>query len=387
MRGITVPDLGEDFTADPSELYFDLAFVFAFSQLVGVLVHDHNWQAVGRTALLFTLMWVAWSQFTWSANAVPGNQRIVRLVFLIATAASVPMGASIGTAFEGGGVLFSLSLAVIFLMGLALYVLNVKDQPEVFRSVLSYGGVAAASFVPLVVGGFFEGGLRLALWLSSLGIFVIALVVAGGGDFLVRSGHFAERHGLIIIVALGEVIVAVGLPVVDALEEGEGLGGRTLLALLSAATFAGLLWWSYFDLPQPSFEHRSEQLGLRSKGRFSRDVYTLWHLPVVAGVILAAAGLEEITLHPSEPADLSYRLMLLGGLVLFHLGVAGAVLRAHSVIAVERGVVVLAVAAVLLLGGSANAITLLVVVDVLLLVMLVVEAKRVRAVRRASAAQ
>lgn len=385
MRGITVPDLGEDFTADSSELYFDLAFVFAFSQLVGVLVHDHNWQAVGRSALLFTLMWFGWSQFTWSANAVPGNQRIVRVVFLVATAASVPMGASIGTAFEGGGVIFSLSLSVIFVMALALYVLNVKDQPEVFRSMLSYGGFAAASLVPLVIGSFLDDGLRVMLWLASLAIFMVALVVAGNGDFLVRTGHFAERHGLIIIIALGEVIVAVGLPVVDALDEGAGLGGATLLALLGAAIFSGLLWWSYFDLPQPSFEHRSEQLDGRDKGRFSRDVYSLLHLPVVAGVILSAAGLEHITLHPSEPADISFRLMLLGGLALFFLGLAGAVLRAHSVLAIERGVVLVAVAAVLLLGGSADGVTLLILLDLLLFVMLVVEATRTRAIRRTEA--
>jgi low temperature requirement protein LtrA len=124
MRGLLVPDVAEDFTADPVELFFDLAFVFAFSQIVGLLLYEPTWATVRDATLIFLMLWLPWSQFTWSANAVAGNSRPVRLLFLTATAASVPMAASISTAFEQGGALFAIPLAVIFLSALAMLVLG-----------------------------------------------------------------------------------------------------------------------------------------------------------------------------------------------------------------------------------------------------------------------
>ena len=124
---------------------------------------------------------------------------------------------------------------------------------------------------------------------------------AGSSEWLVRPGHFAERHGLIVIVALGEVIVALGIPVVAALEESAALPLETIAALVAAGTFAGLLWWAYFDRPLPALEHRHEATeDVIQRGRFARDVYTYAHLPIVAGIILCAAALEEITLHPRQ---------------------------------------------------------------------------------------
>ena len=98
MKGVDLPPAEDDFTADPVELFFDLAFVFAFSQLVAHLVHHPDWVGVGEFLLLIVMIWIPWSQFTWSANAVAGNARPVRVLFLIGTVASVPMAASITTA-------------------------------------------------------------------------------------------------------------------------------------------------------------------------------------------------------------------------------------------------------------------------------------------------
>ena len=124
MKGITVPERTEDFTADPVELFFDLAFVYAYSQLVGVLVHDPDWVHVGRAGLLFALLWLPWSQFTWSANAVSGNGRMVRTLFLVATAISVPMAASVSTAFDDGGPVFALCLGAITVIGMSVQLLS-----------------------------------------------------------------------------------------------------------------------------------------------------------------------------------------------------------------------------------------------------------------------
>jgi low temperature requirement protein LtrA len=232
--------------------------------------------------------------------------------------------------------------------------------------------------VVLVVGAFVEGDARLALWLVSVGVVVAAMIAAGSGEWIVRSGHFAERHGLIVIIALGEVIVAIGLPVVRGLEAGEGLPGRTVLALVAAGAFAGLLWWGYFDRPGPALEHRAAGIsGDAERGRYVRDVYTWAHAPIVAGIVLSAAALEEITLHPKDAVPVAFRVMLLGGLAMAILGIGVAIWRAFRVVVRERVVAAVVIAAVLALGGSIDGVGLLLAVDLVIAATLVVEHLRV----------
>ncbi len=151
--------------------------------------------------------------------------------------------------------------------------------------------------------------------------------LAGRGDWVIRSGHMAERHGLIVIIALGEIIVAVGLPVLDALEGGAGLPGKTLVSLMASGTLACLLWWSYFDRVGPALEHRAEALTVvRDRGRYVRDVYTGAHAAIVGGVIVSAAALEEIALHPGDEIPDNFSLMLVTGLGMFTAGIVIAVL-------------------------------------------------------------
>ena len=378
MKGIEVPERTEDFTADPVELFFDLAYVFAFSQLVGRLVDEPNWTGVGRAALLFGLLWLPWQQLTWAANAVSGNGRAVRLIFLAATAASVPMAAATSTALAAGGPVFAVSLGVIMALGFLAQTLSVDRGSTFHRAVVWWVAPNAIALIVLVAGAFVDGGGRIALWLLSAAIVLGAMIAAGRGDWIIRSGHFAERHGLIVIIALGEVIVAIGVPVVQALEAGDGLPGTTVVALVASGGFAGLLWWGYFDRVSPALEHRAERIdGDAERGRFVRDVYTWAHAPIVAGIILAAAALEEITLHPSDDVDLAFRTMLLGGLALGLLGIAAAMWRAFRAIVRERIAAAVAIALVLLLGGSVNGTVLLVTVDLFIAATLAVEHARI----------
>ncbi len=216
------------------------------------------------------------------------------------------------------------------------------------------------------------------LWIVAVLITLGAMVAAGRGEWIIRTGHFAERHGLIVIVALGEVIVALGLPVVSSLEVEGGVPGSTVAVLVAAGVFAGLLWWGYFDRPSPALEHRAESIeGSMARGRYVRDVYTWAHAPIVAGVVLAAAALEEIALHPTDHVHLPFRVMLLGGLALGVLGVALSVWRAFRAVPIERLFAMAVLAVVLLAAGSLNGIVILIVVDIVLLVTLVVENQRI----------
>ena len=379
MRGIVVPERTEDFTADPVELFFDLGYVLAFSQLVGHLVHHPDWAGVGEVALLFWLLWLPWQQFTWSANAVSGNGRVVRLLFLVGAATSIPMAASVSTAFDDGGPVFAVSLAIIQLLALGTLGLVANESDEVRRTIVRWGILTSVAIAVLVVGAFLDDGARLAAWLLSTAVIVVAMADAGRGEWIIRTGHFAERHGLILIIALGEVIVAIGAPVVETLEDGGGLPAATVVALAGAGAFAGILWWAYFDRPGPALEHRAEAIEDvgNQRGRYARDVYAGAHAPLVASIILAAAGLEEIALHPDEPVPTAFLVMLGGGLALGVAGIAAAVWRAFGVLARERIVGAVVIAALLTALRDVDGALLVVAVDVVLIVALVFEHLRV----------
>ncbi len=376
MRGIIVPDREEDFTADPVELFFDLVFVFAFSQLVSHLIHHPDWPGAGGALLLFSLIWMSWSQFTWLANAVSGNGRFVRAMFLLATVASVPMAASVTTAFSVGGPWFAWSVAIILALGVSMLVWGV-DDPDLRSSAIRYAIPLLGGSAVLVVGSYLDGGARIVVWLVAVAIMVGNTVAAGSGDWIVRSGHFSERHGLIVIVALGEVIVATGLPVVDALQEGEGLSLETVATLVSSATMACLLWWGYFDRAQPALEHRTEGLSGRARGVTVRDAYTYAHLPLVGGIVLAAAGLEEIALHPADPVPTPFKLMLWAGVALYLFGVIAAIFRSFRIIPGERTATALVLGGLVALWGSLDGLYLVVAFDAVLLAMLVLEHARI----------
>ena len=377
MKGIELPPLTEDFTADPVELFFDLAYVFAFSQLVALLINEPTWAGVGKAALLFALLWLPWQQLTWAANAISGNGRPVRALFVVATVVSIPMAASTSTAFGAGGPVFAIALTGIMLIGFRMQTLGTREVGDYRAVVYSWIIPNAVAITVLVIGSFFDGTVRTAFWLGTAAIVLWAMIRAAEGEWMVRPGHFAERHGLIVIIALGEVIVAIGIPVVAALEKGDSLPLATTSALLASGGFAGLMWWSYFDRPSPGLEYAASQLSGPSAGQYIRDVYTWAHAPLVAGVILAAAALEEIALHPRDPVHLEFRAMLAGGLFLFLVGVYAAVWRAFRAHARERLVGAILIAGLVFGGSSLEGVMLLTLVVVVMFVVLYVEHQRV----------
>ncbi len=378
MKGIELPPLAEDFTADPVELFFDLAYVFAFSQLVSLLIKEPTWAGAGKAALLFALLWLPWQQLTWAANAISGNGRPVRALFLIATVISIPMAASTSTAFAGGGPVFAVALTGIMLIGFRMQTMGTTEELDYRSAAYAWIAPNVVAILVLVVGSFFDGSARLALWLGTVAIVLWAMVKAADGEWLVRSGHFAERHGLIIIIALGEVIVAIGIPVVAALEKDGSLDLATISALLASGAFAGLLWWAYFDRPSPGLEFAASKLEPGAAGQYVRDVYTWAHAPIVAGIILAAAALEEIALHPRDSVPLEFRLMMAAGLFLFLIGVFLAVWRAFRAQARERLIGALVIAAIVLAGASFEGLNLLTLVVVVIFVMLIIEHRRIQ---------
>ncbi|MDH5421379.1 MAG: low temperature requirement protein A, partial [Acidimicrobiia bacterium] len=332
----------------------------------------------GKAALLFALLWLPWQQLTWAANAISGNGRPVRILFLVATVVSIPMAASTSTAFAGGGPVFAIALTSIMLIGFRMQTMGTTEEIDYRSAAFNWIAPNFIAILVLVVGSFYDGAARLGFWLGTVAIVLGAMVKAADSEWLVRPGHFAERHGLIIIIALGEVIVAIGIPVVAALEENGSLPLATVSALLASGAFAGLLWWAYFDRPSPGLEFAASKLDGQAAGRFIRDVYTWAHAPIVAGVILSAAALEEIALHPRDSVPLEFRVMLAAGLFLFLIGVYLAVWRAFRAQARERLVGAIVIAGMVFIGGSLEGLNLLTLVVVVMFVVLVIEHRRIQ---------
>ncbi len=262
-------------------------------------------------------------------------------------------------------------------MAIGLQLWGLPFGSEEFRSVVSFGWPNLVGIIFLIGGGFTDNWLRPTLWAGFVLVLFGSQVAAGSGDWIVRTGHFAERHGLIIIIALGEVVVAIGIPVVESLRGQDGLPSETLLGLTAAGIMAGLLWWAYFDRVFPAMEYRAESLDGRDRVEFARDIYTWIHALIVAGVIATAAAAEEILLHPKDSVQVEFRVMFAVGLGMFFGGIVVAVARAFRRVAKERLAAVAAIIFLAVIGGSWDGFVLLLLVDAVLLISIIAEHVRI----------
>lgn len=290
------------------------------------------------------------------------------------------MGASVQSAFNSGGGTFAICATVIVSLGLGLQLWTASSLPDSrdeFVTILRYGMPNLLGCTLLIVGGFLDEGPRKILWVTFVLTLLGAMQIGKFGDWIVRAGHFAERHGLIIIIALGEIVVAIGISVVDSLGEESGLPTPTLLGLIAAGIMAALLWWSYFDRVQPGLEHRGEELEGRDRARFAADVYTLTHIPLVVGIIAMAATTEEILLYPKDTVHAEFLVMFVAGFALFFGGIALAAYIAFRAVAIERAAGIVAIALLAVLGKSLGGVTLLILVDLIIVVTLIFEHIRI----------
>ena len=274
------------------------------------------------------------------------------------------------------GALFAIPLAVISLMGIALLVLGLPDDAKGYRSAFRYAAPTLLAMAAFVVGGFLCGDARTVAWIVGV-IIMKPTIRSGRQDWILRPLHFAERHALIVIVALGEVIVAIGYSVIKPLDQVGDLPELTGLMLVAAGVFAGLLWWAYFDRLQPAFEHSTEESSPAQRWKFARDIYTYAHAPIVAGVVLSAVALEEVVVYPSDPLPAAYRAMGAVGIAFYFGGMAYGEYRAFGTVTRERVIAVAFIVALMVAGYELSGVALLVAIDVILLATLILEQRRI----------
>jgi low temperature requirement protein LtrA len=303
------------------ELFFDLVFVFAVTQLTSTVLHDLTWSGVGHAAVIFWLVWWAWTQFTWTLNLADTEHVWVRLPTLVATAVAFFLAQAVPDAFGSAGAWFAVSYVIVRILGIGVQAWVIAEDQ---RSSISLWAIWSSVGMALVlVGGFVDPELRLWLWLAAFVFDVTSAAMAGQRTWVIASGHFAERHGLIVIIALGESLIAAGIA-------SEGLERDLTFALttIGAVVATCALWWSYFGTLHGRLEDGLSRQELAGMGPYARDVFSLSHALVVAGIIGVAVAFEEAIAHPDESLSSGAGLALTLGVALFVGGLAFSTLRA-----------------------------------------------------------
>ena len=322
MEGVSVSRVRVSTTQGATfvELFFDLVFVYAVTQLTSLVVHDLSWPGVGRAALLFWLVWWAWTQFTWTLNLADTEHVLVRVPALVATAVAFFMAQSVPDAFGVAGAWFAVSYVAVRLIGIAVQAWVIAGDQE--GSFSSWASWSMIGIILVLAGGLAGQEVRVWLWLAAFASDLLAAGLAGRGSWVIEPGHFAERHGLIVIIALGESLIAAGVASarVDRDVTFAFTAGGAVVATCA-------LWWTYFGTLHSRLEQRLAEQTALAVGRFARDVFSFWHAIVVAGVISIAVAFEEAIAHPADSLTSGASLALTGGVALFVGGLAAAAMR------------------------------------------------------------
>ena len=362
----------------PLELFFDLVFVFALTQVTAFLADHLTWTGMLQGAALLAVLWWAWGGYSWLTNAVPAEEVIpARLVILTAMAAMLVASLAVPDAFGEYGVLFGSAYFVVRILQVLLYALATGGTPETRRAILRLSPGFLTAPALLIVAGFLDGFAQGALWVIALAIDLGAAFVGGVSGFRVHAGHFVERHGLVIIIALGESIVAIGVGT-----SGLEIGAGVVLAAVLGVALAAALWWAYFDLVMLVAERRLSAAKGEERARLARDSYSYLHLPMVAGIIFVALGIKQTLAHVGDPLEAIPAVALCGGVALYLLGHNAFRLRDVGSVSVPRLVVTVLCCALIPVAVSIPSLITLAILAGLLCALAAFETVRSREFRR-----
>jgi low temperature requirement protein LtrA len=316
-----VSDPEPEYTEDPEhqvtplELFFDLTFVFAITQVTILLADDPTWGGVLRGMLVLAALWWAWTAYAWLTSTMDIDEGGVRLTMLASMGAMFGVALAVPGAFGDDAVLFGVAYLVVRVLHVVLSAVVARDDPDRLGAILRFAPTAIFGALLLVLAGFLEGRERIAVWLVALAIDYLGPVVVGvGRGWRVAPEHFAERHGLIVLIALGESIIAIGLGA------GFELGTGVMVAAALGIVVVSALWWLYFDVAAIFARRRLMQAAGLELHRLALHAYSYLHLPMVAGIVLFALGLKTTVGHVGEPLDTVPGVALCGGAALYLLG-------------------------------------------------------------------
>src|SRR6185436_8244859 len=226
----------------PLELFFDLVFAFAFSQVTTLMSDDPTWSGVASALMILAALWWAWVGFAWLTNAVDADEGAGRGAMVLAIAAMFIAAVVVPDAFGDHGVLFGIAYLIVRVTHVTLYALAGRGDRDLLTAVVRIAPSTVAAAGLIVLAGFTDGWVRTALWLTALAIDYAGPVYAGTTGWRVHPGHFAERHALILIIALGEAFIAIGVGAT-----GTEITTSIVVTILLGIVVATSMWLAYFD--------------------------------------------------------------------------------------------------------------------------------------------
>ena len=311
---MSIREVDSEQRVTPLELFFDLVFVFAITQVTGFLADNSTWAGLLQGMFLLAALWWAWAAYAWLTNTLDPEEGAVRIAFFGSMAAMLVVSLAAPHAFGRDGLVFGVAYFIVRALHIVLYAIAGRDDRELLRAVLRILPSALLGAALLVVAGFLEGTPRMVIWAAALAIDYLWLLVGGMRGWRVSPEHFVERHGLILIIALGESIVAIGVGAA-----GLPLDPGTISAAVLGIVVAAALWWTYFDWVIFISQARLADAAGEERAILARDLYSYLHLPMVAGIVLSALGLKTTLAHVDQPLDTIAAVGLCGGLALYML--------------------------------------------------------------------
>ena len=367
--------LGEEERVTPLELFFDLVFVFAFTQVTTLMGDNLSWAGLGQGMLVLATIWWTWSAYGWLTNTIDPEEVVARLTMFVAMAAMLVVALATPGAFGDDGILFACAFFIVRSIHILLYAYGspTVDVRQAVKGLIP--GVSIACGL-LVVAGTQDGAVQAALWVAALLFDYTAPLLGGFGGWTLSPGHFAERFGLIVIIALGESIVAIGVGI-----ERVALDADVLVAATLGLVTAAALWWAYFDVVAPVGERRLRTAEGLEQIRLARDAYSYIHLLMIAGIVLLALGIKKCLEHVDQPLDDPAAVALCAGVALYLLGNIAYRLRNLGTLNRQRSVAAALCLALIPLAVNADALIALAAVAGLLTALVSYEAIRFREAR------
>src|SRR5512132_658271 len=329
----------------PRELFFDLVFVFAFTQVATLLSDDPTFAGIGRGVLVVAALWWPWTAYAWLTNTVDPEEGFVGAALLVALIAMFIAALAVPGVFGDDGLLFGACFLVVVAMHLALYALAGRGNRDLFVAVLRLAPWTLLGAALILVAGFgFADGARIWLWVAALACTYVGAGLSGSTGWRVHPSHLAERYGLVLIIALGEAFVAIGIGAT-----GVGIGLGEVVAAILGLLIATAFWLAYFDF----FSIRGERMLAELRGpdrvALARDVYAYAHLPMIVGIVFFAFAMKAIVAHVGEELDSVAAFALCGGSALYLLTYSAIRARIERRVTVSRGRFVAALLLLLLL--------------------------------------
>jgi low temperature requirement protein LtrA len=367
---------GDDERVSSLELFFDLVFVLAITQCTALMAHDTTWGGLGKGLLVLGVLWWAWGGYAWLTSVVDPEDTLVRVVIIASMAALLVVALSVPQAFGDTALLFACAYTAVRILHIALFLLSSRNDPALRSSVWGLAASTAIAAV-LLVAASFASSVQEPLWL-------LALLLDAGGPFFFGAdgwqlvpGHFAERHGLIVLIALGESIVAIGAGSAHVVDAG------VVVAAVIGTLVVAALWWLYFDVVALVAARRlSNAPPGRERNTIARDSFSYLHYPMVAGIILVALGLKKTLGHVSVHLDSVPAAALLGGTALYLLAHLAFRWRNVHRFSAQRLIVAILCVALVPLATRIPALATLAILAVVLIVLIAYERVRFHELRQ-----